>query len=540
MSRWRHARRAALALVVLAVALLWVTGQGISATASDRTDKVAAKSADSGKTVASTAASTSTTAAAPAPAPQPGQAKKQNVNSCTVNGKTYSNCPPALLKQAKRQAARQNAPKQKTGVTAKFAGLSPATTAISPLAQVGSGPVAPAVLTAGVPPDYFGAANYANSPLPQLDATGAVIVGTGMRKFVDALPLFCTPGSITAPANGLGQCIPIATPDTVTFPNSDFYRIGIVDYTRQMHSDLPGPFSTTNPGLGTQLKGYVQLDSANTPLGVPQYLGPVILATRNRPVRVLFDNLMTKNLNIPVDTTYMGAGVVNDGTHSVTTTSELRTSVHLHGGNTPWISDGTPHQWITPANDPQGLANPYRGFAKGFSFQNVPDMLGVVPNTPNDGMGTFYYTNQQSGRLMFYHEHAYGTTRLGVYNGLAAGYLIADPTEETALAAATAPGTIVTDPTTGTIVAADLTHVIPLVIQDKTFVPDAGAPGGQLAAEDPTWDLARGGYGDLWFPHVYMPNQNPADLTGANGFGRWDWGPWFWPPQAPNSLLAYA
>ena len=38
------------------------------------------------------------------------------------------------------------------------------------------------------------------------------------------------------------------------------------------------------------------------------------------------------------------------------------------------------------------------------------------------------------------------------------------------------------------------------------------------------------GNGDLWFPHVYMPNQNPEDITGANAMGRWDYGPWFWPP----------
>jgi putative ABC transport system permease protein len=30
-----------------------------------------------------------------------------------------------------------------------------------------------------------------------------------------------------------------------------------------------------------------------------------------------------------------------------------------------------------------------------------------------------------------------------------------------------------------------------------------------------------------------MPNQNPADVTGANAFGRWDYGPWFWPNQDP-------
>ena len=30
---------------------------------------------------------------------------------------------------------------------------------------------------------------------------------------------------------------------------------------------------------------------------------------------------------------------------------------------------------------------------------------------------TFFYTNQQSARLMFYHDHAYGITRLNVYAG---------------------------------------------------------------------------------------------------------------------------
>jgi len=37
-----------------------------------------------------------------------------------------------------------------------------------------------------------------------------------------------------------------------------------------------------------------------------------------------------------------------------------RATLHLHGGTTPWISDGTPHQWITPANEttpwPEGVS----------------------------------------------------------------------------------------------------------------------------------------------------------------------------------------
>ncbi|MFO1433053.1 MAG: hypothetical protein U1F76_23600 [Candidatus Competibacteraceae bacterium] len=293
-----------------------------------------------------------------------------------------------------------------------------------------------------------------------------------------------------------------------------------------MHSDLPA----------TQLRGYVQVDASGNPVTAQKYLGPLIVAQKNKPVRVLFTNKVATDLFIPVDTTYMGAGVVNDGTNSMPA-SQKRADLHLHGGNTPWISDGTPHQWVTPAG---GDGQPsVTGFAKGFSFRNVPDMV-TGTGTPcadptstacftasiTDGLATYYWTNQQSGRLMFYHDHAYGLTRLNVYAGEAAGYLLVDPVQEDALAAAGAPGTLGTT-------TSDLPHLIPLVIQDKTFVPDNGdQPGSQLAATDPTWNVAAyGGKGSLWFPHVYMPNQNPYDPTGANPYGRWDYGPWFWPPQ---------
>ncbi len=66
---------------------------------------------------------------------------------------------------------------------------------------------------------------------------------------------------------------------------------------------------------------------------------------------------------------------------------------------------------------------------------------------------TFYWTNQQGGRLMFYHDHAYGITRLNVYVGEAAGYYLYDPAEETALLNAGVPGTIATN---GTQAAPDL------------------------------------------------------------------------------------
>jgi len=342
------------------------------------------------------------------------------------------------------------------------------------------GALAPGALAPGATPDYFGTTpNYANSPLPTATAGG--ITG-GIRKFRDALP-----------------DIPVAVPDTTTYPGADYYVIELRQYTQRLSSDLPP----------TTLRGYVQINKGtaqngqNTVDPAPiQDLGPMIQAHRNRPVRVKFTNKLSTgtegNLFLPVDKSVMGAGTgPNLGTETYT---QNRASLHLHGGTTPWISDGTEHQWITPAGE-------QTSYPKGVSVRNVPDMAD-----PGAGSETLYYTNQQSARLMFYHDHSYGITRLNVYAGEEAPYIVDDPVERQ----------LVTD----NVIPSDQ---MPLMIQDRTFVPN----DAQLAAQDPTWDKSQwGGEGHLWFPHVYMPNQNPFDDSGANAMGRWDYGPWFWPPFA--------
>ena len=210
-----------------------------------------------------------------------------------------------------------------------------------------------------------------------------------------------------------------------------------------------------------------------------------------------------------------------------------RATLHLHGGISPWISDGTPHQWITPADE----STPW---PQGVSVGNVPDMAVAGCDDSTDGCMTFYYTNQQSARLQFYHDHAYGLTRLNVMAGEAAGYVISDDTEKSLL-----PATVDNPTGRGLIPGPADTKV--LVIQDRTFVPkdtqlydqidlDPLSPTfGQVTSygQDPTWDASRwGGYGNFWYHHVYMPAQNPGDPGGMSAYGRWMYGPWFWPPAA--------
>jgi FtsP/CotA-like multicopper oxidase with cupredoxin domain/fibronectin type 3 domain-containing protein len=340
-------------------------------------------------------------------------------------------------------------------------------------------------------PDYYTNPNWNISP--------------SFVKFTQALP------SLT-----------VASPDTSTFPGSDYYIIAVVNYTQKM-GDLAGYTST-------QLRGYVQLNAAGGQVAPPSYLGPAIIATRGTPVRIKFVDMLPAgdggNLFLPVDTTTMGAGLGPDGA-AAGNYPQNRAVIHLHGGDTAWISDGTPHQWITPA----GNTSVYK---RGVSQRNVPDMMfdptthvalgpkgsaaaNAVPGATDDpgpGAATYFYTNNESARLMFYHDHTYGMTRLNVYAGEAAAYTLTDTAEATLTAAGGLPA-----------------DQIPLVIQDKSFV-DASTIG----TLDPTWSqLPSLGTpvgqttGSLWFPHVYMPNQNPSDVSGANAFGRWDYGPWFWP-----------
>ncbi len=385
--------------------------------------------------------------------------------------------------------------------------------------------------TAGGKPNYFGPeSNWAFSPRPAVDpATGLALAGSGgIRKFVDTLPN-----------------LQVATADTTTYPGSDYYEIAVVQFTQKLHTDL-------NP---TTLRGYVQIATSVVPgsyalnypngqaiknaagaqvyaVAAPSYLGPAIIASKNKPVRVKFTNYLPLtaaggNLFLPVDTTEMGAGMgplmMNVTAGNLMNYTENRAIMHLHGGLTPWISDGTPHQWITPADEKTD-------YPKGVSAQNVPDM----PD-PGPGSMTFFYTNAQSARLMFYHDHAYGITRLNVYAGEVAPYILTDPTEQGLQAA-------------GGVLDSSKIATIPLVIQDKTFVdpkPTATDPAVYATSTtvpktritDPTWPFAvNPAHNDLWYPHVYMTNQNPNDSAGINAFGRWDYGPWFWPPWTTTKL----
>ncbi len=261
-----------------------------------------------------------------------------------------------------------------------------------------------------------------------------------LRKFVAPLP-------------GLGpNGIPIANPTTNSaYPGADVYQLAVQQYEQQMHPDLPNQ---------TRLWGYVDLTTNKQ-----AYLGPLIVSQRGKPVVVRMQNKLPATHILPVDTSVPG---------SEPNVAQNRTTVHLHGGLVPWTSDGGPFSWFTPS----GVVGAVDGSAGECFLNGVPGMPGTAD---------YYYPNNQSARLVWYHDHAMGITRLNAYAGVAAGYLITDP--------------VVNALTTGNSPAVPgLGYTIPLVIQDKGF---------KAAADQ--W----GRPGDLWYPSVY-------EHDGATA--RWDLG----------------
>ena len=434
-----------------------------------------------------------------------------------------------------------------------------------------------------------------------------VDTGTPIRKFVDPLGGVYNGLENLPGMTDLQSGIPVAIPEKWKNPltgvqtTDDYYEIAVVEFTQRLHTDL---------AKATRLRAYVQIatpsirangtkditgligsenipatypngdpikDSNGNPVYFvhkPHYLGPAILAAKGNPVRIKFINYLpytdvngvsVGSVNgmggesfVPVDETIAGGGPVlkGDGTPQLDQNghpikmAQNRVAIHWHGGDSPWISDGTPHQWFAPAGDisytigdalhpvkdanhPNGV-----GMGKGDSTADVPDMP-----PPGDGAYTLYFPNNLSGRLMMYHDHVSGLTKVNVYMGEAAGYVVYDPTELTLVA--NAIGTTLTKTLgdtgyTGPFAALPIGLLdavgIPLVIQDKTFVPKNIGPnafasdGTTPASQDAKWDLNHwGNEGDFFFPHVYETNQDPNSADGTNPVGRWDWGPWFWP-----------
>ncbi len=202
-----------------------------------------------------------------------------------------------------------------------------------------------------------------------------------------------------------GAGIVVATPHAVK-SGVTRYSFTQTQIARQLHPQLPP----------TPLWAY---DDGSGLAGQAGSFGMAVVAQTGSPVAVDFTNRLPQTYPswIPVDTRLTPLG------------NQVRVMTHLHGGFVAADSDGNPA--ITP---------------NGFGFGQTQSV---------------YYPNQapqMPASLLWFHDHGLGATRLNVFAGLAAAYMIRDQYD-----------------TGGAGNANGLPHgpyEVPLVIQDRQFNPD--------------------------------------------------------------------
>lgn len=229
--------------------------------------------------------------------------------------------------------------------------------------------------------------------------TAGAASGGKLTKYVQPVPLV-----------GAGIAVAQQTPS-----GSNHYSFTQTEIARQLHPDLPP----------TPVWAYD--DGHNGLAGQAGSFGMAVAAQSGTPVTMSFTNGLPSRYPtwIPVDprlTPFRNP----DGS------PQVRVMTHLHGGFVAGDSDGNPA--ATPQLFKQGQT------------QNV------------------LYTNQlpqMPASLLWFHDHGLGTTRLNVFAGLAAGYLLRDEFDTggadnaNGLPSGLGPGG----------------YEIPLVIQDRQFLP---------------------------------------------------------------------
>ena len=234
----------------------------------------------------------------------------------------------------------------------------------------------------------------------------------GMLAFPGALlraaPVAAAPSFAKVPR----FTVPLPIPAKATAVAPDTYHIT----QRQTQQTL-------HPRLGqTTVWGY---DDGT--LG-PLYPGPTIEVQKGTPTTVMYENQLPTAHLLPLD-----PSIVPEGDATV------RALTHLHGGFVSGADDGNPYHTEFEDEYRRGQTQ------------------------------TVTYPNEQPATTLWYHDHAVAITRLNVYSGLAAYYLIRDGHD--------------TGAEPNPIAIPGGAYEIPVVIQDRTFTGR-----GQLFYPGPDWE----------------------------------------------------
>ncbi|HZR41984.1 MAG TPA: hypothetical protein VFB12_17830, partial [Ktedonobacteraceae bacterium] len=238
--------------------------------------------------------------------------------------------------------------------------------------------VAAGAMSAGIYIPTLAGRSFASVQLSQTPLPGANI-----PQFVDPLPLF------------VGNRVTNMSP---TVAMLEFQQKILPD---SMYASFKAPFNK-----GTFVRGY-KVD------GKPPFTpGFTIEARRTIPTTITYVNNLPSPAQssltplLTIDQTVHWADPLGQMGSTQPYTGPIPTVVHLHGAEVASSFDGVPDAWFTPDGR--------RG--KGYSTHS--------PTASNAAI--YYYPNMQQATTLWFHDHSLGMTRINVFSGLSAFYLLRD------------------------------------------------------------------------------------------------------------------
>jgi len=209
------------------------------------------------------------------------------------------------------------------------------------------------------------------------------LLGGDIPKYVDPLPSF------------VGQRV---TATSLTTRMVEFQQKAL---PASVYAGLPAPFNA-----GTFVWGY-KVDSRP-----PSWPGFTIEAKQGTSTTVTYvNNLPFPNSSkleslLTIDQTIHWADPQHTGGSTQPFHGTIPTTVHLHGAEVPSAFDGVPDSWFTQ----DGI------HGKGYNSLSRTSSNAAV----------YQYPNTQPATMLWFHDHALGLTRINVFSGLAAAYLLRD------------------------------------------------------------------------------------------------------------------
>ncbi|HEY4023644.1 MAG TPA: hypothetical protein VGM75_33525, partial [Pseudonocardiaceae bacterium] len=185
-------------------------------------------------------------------------------------------------------------------------------------------------------------------------------------------------------------------------------QVGMFEFQQKVlpdsfYTSLASPFEN-----GTYLWGYAIGQPGVSPRA--QYPGVTVETRKGTSVTVKYVNNLPASpvlrQYLTIDQTIHWSDPLAQGMRFDPFAGPIPTVVHLHGGEDQSTSDGVPEAWFTN----NGL------HGKGYST--------VAATSANSAV--YCYPNNQQATTLWFHDHSLGITRINVYSGLSAFYLIRD------------------------------------------------------------------------------------------------------------------